>query len=64
MKEILDKILDIFGIIIEKLDLLSEKIYEQTKVKVDLKTIIVGIFGLIIIIIFVKIILGYVWSQL
>lgn len=64
MKNILDKILDIINMIMEKLDYLSEKIFEQTKVKVDLKTILVGIIGLIIIIIFLKAILGYVWSQL
>ena len=64
MKEILNKILDIFYKIAEFLDNLSEKIYEQTKVKIDLKTIVVGAIGVIVIILFLKSILGYVFSQL
>ena len=64
MKAFLDKILDIINIISEKLDYLSEKIFEQTKTKVDLKIILGGALGLIVIIIFVKAILGYVFSQL
>ena len=64
MKDILDKILDIFGIILDKLDLLSDKIYEQTKVRIDAKAILAGIIGVIIIALFAKAILGYVFSQL
>ena len=64
MKEFADKILDILYKISEFLDNISEKIFEQTKVKVDLKVIVVGAIGILFIIIFVKAILGYVWSQL
>ena len=64
MKDILDKILDIFGIILDKLDLLSDKIYEQTKVRIDAKAILAGILGIVIIAIFAKIILSYVFAQL
>ena len=64
MKDLLDKLLDILYKITEFLDKMSEKIFEQTKVKVDLKVIVVGAIGLLIIIIFLRAILGYVWSQL
>lgn len=64
MKEILDKILDIINMISNKLDELSDKIYEQTKKRIDFKVILAGALGIIIIAIFAKTILSYVFSQL
>lgn len=64
MKDILEKVVDVFYKIGQFLDGISEKIFEQTKVKVDLKLIIGAAIGVIFLIIFVKAILGFVWSQL
>ena len=64
MKDIFNKILDIINMISNKLDELSDKIYEQTKKKIDFKVILAGVLGIIIIAIFAKTILSYVFSQL
>lgn len=64
MNDIMKKFLDIIYKIIDFLDRISEKIFEQTKVKVDLKLIIAAIIGIIILIIVVKSILSFIWGQL
>lgn len=64
MKDFLDKVIDILYSIGQTLDGISEKIFEQTKIKVDLKIIIGAAVGIIFLIIFVKAILGFIWSQL
>lgn len=64
MKDFLDKVIDILYNIGQALDGVSEKIFEQTKVKIDLKVIIGAAIGIIFLIIFVKAILGFIWSQL
>ena len=64
MNDIMKKFLDIIYKIIDFLDRISEKIFEQTKVKVDLKLIIAAIIGIISLIIVVKSILSFIWGQL
>ena len=64
MNDIMKKFLDIIYKIIDFLDRISEKIFEQTKVKVDLKLIIAAIIGILILIIVVKSILSFIWGQL
>ena len=64
MKEILDKIIDIIYIGVEKLNKISEKIEEQTKIKINFVLVLGAIFGIIFLAIFVKAILGFLWGQL
>lgn len=64
LKEIYEKATDIFFGITKKMDDLSENIFEQTGKKINIKMIVLGIVLFIFIAIFVKTILGWVWSFL
>lgn len=64
LKEIYEKVTDIFFGFTKKLDDLSEKIFEETGKKIDIKLIVLGIVLLIFVIIVVKSILGWVGSYL
>ena len=64
LKEIYEKVTDIFFGFTKKLDDLSEKIFEETGKKIDIKMIVLGIILLIFVIIVVKSILGWVSSYL
>lgn len=64
LKEIYEKITDIFFNIVKKLDDLSETIFEQTGKKIDIKLIVLGVILFIFGVIFVKSFLGWLWSLL
>lgn len=64
LKEIYEKATDLFFGFTQKLDDLSEKIFEETGKKIDIKLIVLGIVLLIFVIIVVKSILGWVGSYL
>lgn len=64
LKNILEKISDIFMIISKKFDKISEKIYEQTGKKINVGTIVLGIILLIFVLFFVKSILTWLWGLL
>ena len=64
MDDLKKKILDILFKITDFLDSISEKIFEQTKIKIDLKLILGGAIGIIIVAILVKSFLSYVFGQL
>ncbi len=64
LKNILEKISDIFMIISKKFDKISEKIYEQTGKKINVGAIVLGIILLIFVLFFVKSILTWLWGLL
>lgn len=64
LKEIYEKATDIFFSITQKLDDLSERIYEQTGKKIDIKMIILGIILFIFVIFVAKSIIGWAWGFL
>ena len=49
---------------VEKLNKISEKIEEQTKIKLNLVVILGAIFAVIVVSILVKSVLGFLWGQL
>ncbi len=63
-KIIYEKIVDFIFIIIKKFDKVSEKIFEKTGVKINVGAIVVTAVAVIFIVIFVKSILGWLWSML
>ncbi len=64
LKEIYEKASDIFFGLTKKFDGISEKVFEQTGVKVNVGAIVLGAALVIFVIIFVKSILGWLWSML
>lgn len=64
LKEIYEKATDIFFSLTQKMDKLSEKIFEETGKKINIKMIVLGIVLFICIAFFVKGILGWVWGFL
>lgn len=64
LKAIYEKASDIFFGMTKKFDGISEKIFEQTGVKINIGAIVLGAALVIFLIIFVKSILGWLWSML
>ncbi len=64
LKEIYEKVTDIFFGLTKKMDDYSEKIFEETGKKIDIKLIVLGIILVIFVIIFVKTFLGWLWTLL
>ena len=64
IKELYEKASDIFFGITKKFDGISEKIFEQTGIKVNVGYIVLGILLFIFLVVFVKSILGWLWSML
>ncbi len=64
LKEIYEKVTDVFFGLTKKMDDMSEKIFEETGKKVDIKLIVLGVVLLIFVIIFVKSFLGWLWTLL
>lgn len=63
-KEIYEKATNIFFGITKKFDGVSEKIFEQTGMKINVGYIVLGALLVIFVVIFVKSILGWLWSML
>lgn len=63
-KEIYEKATNIFFGITKKFDGVSEKIFEQTGMKINVGYIVLGALLVIFVAIFVKSILGWLWSML
>lgn len=63
-KELYEKASDIFFGITKKMDEVSEKIFEETGKKIDIKIIVLGVALVIFVIIFVKSFLGWLWTLL
>lgn len=63
-KKIYDKIIDIIFAINKKFEKVSDKIFEQAGIKVNIGAIIMGVLGVLILILVVKSILGWLWSML
>lgn len=63
-KKIYDKIIDIIFAINKKFEKVSDKIFEQAGIKVNIGAIVMGALGVIILILVVKSILGWLWSML
>lgn len=64
LKEIYEKATDIFFGLTQKMDELSEKIFEETGKKINIKLIVLGVVLVIFVIIFVKSFLGWLWTLL
>mgnify|MGYP000223295658 CR=1 FL=1 len=64
LKEIYEKVSDVFFGITKKLDDISENIFEQTGTKINLKVIVLGVMLVIFVAIFVKSFLGWLWTLL
>lgn len=64
LKEIYEKITDVFFGITQKMDDISERIFEETGKKLNIKLIVLGIALVIFVIIFVKTFLGWLWTLL
>lgn len=64
LKEFYEKASDVFFGLTKKFDGISEKIFEQTGVKVNVGAIVLGAALIIFLIVFVKSILGWLWSML
>ena len=64
LKEIYEKATYIFFGITKKFDGISEKIFEQTGMKINVGYIVLGTLLVIFVFIFVKSILGWLWSML
>jgi hypothetical protein len=64
MNEIFDKITDIIDNIANKNNKLTETIFEKTGIKINVGLIVGGILLVIIVLIFVKAILGFLFSKL
>jgi len=64
LKEIYEKATNIFFGITKKFDGISEKIFEQTGMKINVGYIVLGTLLVIFVFIFVKSILGWLWSML
>lgn len=64
LKEIYEKVTDVFFGITKKMDDMSEKIFEETGKKINIKLIVLGIMLVIFVIIFVKSFLGWLWTLL
>lgn len=64
LKEIYEKATDIFFGITKKMDDMSEKIFEETGKKINIKLIVLGVALVIFVIIFVKSFLGWLWTLL
>lgn len=64
LKEIYEKATDLFFGLTKKMDNLSERIFEETGKKIDIKMIVLGVVLLIFVIIFVKSFLGWLWTLL
>lgn len=63
-KELYEKASDIFFGMTKKMDEVSEKIFEETGKKIDIKIIVLGVALVIFVIIFVKSFLGWLWTLL
>lgn len=63
-KKIYYKIIDIIFAINKKFEKVSDKIFEQAGIKVNIGAIVMGALGVIILILVVKSILGWLWSML
>lgn len=64
LKEIYEKATDIFFGVTKKMDDMSEKIFEETGKKINIKLIVLGVALVIFVIIFVKSFLGWLWTLL
>ena len=64
IKKIYEKTSDIFFKISKKFDKISEKIFEQTGTKINVGAIVLGAMLIIFVAVFVKSILGWLWSML
>lgn len=63
-KKIYDKIIDIIFAINKKFEKVSDKIFEQTGMKINIGAIVMSALGVIILILVVKSILGWLWGML
>ncbi|HIT71829.1 MAG TPA: hypothetical protein IAD08_07975 [Candidatus Scatovivens faecipullorum] len=63
-KELYEKVTNIFFSITKKFDGVSERIFEQTGMKINVGYIVLGTLLVIFVAIFVKSILGWLWSML
>jgi hypothetical protein len=64
LKELYEKASDIFFGMTKKFDGISDKLFEQTGMKVNVGAIVLGAVLIIFVAIFVKSILGWLWSML
>jgi hypothetical protein len=64
MNDIFDKVTDIIDNIAKKNNKLNETIFEKTGMKINAGLIIGGILLVIVVLIFVKAILGFLYSKL
>lgn len=64
IKELYEKVSDVFFKITKKFDGISEKIFEQTGTKINVGAIVLGAMLIIFVAVFVKSILGWLWSML
>jgi hypothetical protein len=64
MNDIFDKVTDIIDKIAKKNNKLNETIFEKTGMKINAGLIIGGILLVIVVLIFVKAILGFLYSKL
>lgn len=64
IKKIYEKASNIFFEITKKFDSISEKIFEQTGMKINVGYIVLGTMLVIFVFIFVKSLLGWLWSLL
>lgn len=64
MNNFFEKITDIFFNFTKKMDDYSEKIFEETGKKIDIKMIVLAVVLLIFTIIVVKAVLGWLWTLL
>ena len=64
LKEIYEKVTDVFFGITKKMDDMSERIFEETGKKINIKLIVLGVMLVIFVIIFVKSFLGCLWTLL
>lgn len=64
LKEIYEKVTDVFFGLTKKMDDMSEKIFEETGKKINVKLIALGVILIIFVIIFVKSFLGWLWTLL
>ena len=63
-KKVYDKIVDIMFTINKKFEKVSDKIFEQTNMRINFGAIVMGAIGVIVLIIVVKSILSWLWSLL
>ena len=64
LKEIYEKVTDVFFGITKKMDDMSERIFEETGKKINIKLIVLGVMLVIFVIIFVKSFLGWLCTLL